>query len=117
MATIEEIRSNAATREVDVEVCLGIEGEISQAQFDELMERVLTLIESKGADVFLGPVVAGNTRRKEITIDLAIEVSANAEIHQKMGYLVTMLEEGLEIKFVENGSRTSTPAARDLVTA
>jgi hypothetical protein len=117
MATIEEIHTPAATREVDVELCLGIVSEIAPEQLDELMVQILTTIETKGAALFLGPAVAGNTRRMEITVDFAIEVSSNAEIHQKTGLLMTMLEHELPITFVENGSRTSSASDRDLVTA
>jgi hypothetical protein len=115
MATIEEIRSTPATREVDVHVCLGIEGAISPADFDELMVRVLNAIEGKAAGIALGPAVAGNTERKEIDLDFSIEVVGNAEIHQKVGLVMTVLEHELPL-VVETGSRMSPAGDRNLVT-
>jgi hypothetical protein len=116
MATIEEIRNHATTREVDVHLCLGIANAISEEDFDELMVQVLTTIENKGAAFILGPAVAGDYSRKEIDVDFSTEVSSSAEAHQKIGLLMTMLENELPI-IVENGSRTSPAGDRDLVPA
>jgi hypothetical protein len=119
MATIEEIRSTpGATREVNVHLCLGIEGSITPADFDDLMVMILTALEAKASAFAIGPAVAGNTDRREIDVDFAMEVSSNAEIHQKLGLVMTVLEHELGGRIiVETGSRTSSVADRDLVTA
>jgi hypothetical protein len=105
MATIEDIRTPMTTREVDVQVCMARDdAPLTADEFDAFMDAVLTVIETKAAALALGPVVGGNLERREVELTFTLEVSSSAEIHQKVGLVMTALEHELPV-LIETGSR------------
>lgn len=110
MGAAEKTQTDDGTFQAHVVLRMAARGQVSEEQLEQHALDAVEALEKRAAGTALGPVVAWNVEKSLIELDLTVEASTNAEVHEKIAQVMAVIEEEVPVAR-EQAAETSAELA------